>query len=106
MILAQADAVVGLDPTAWFGQIAQTGLMGLLFVLVVYALIKRDRDLTEERKARLQDALGMRSMIEADTSARVASTISQEERNRLMDTMARNQEALVNEIKLLRGGVK
>jgi sirohydrochlorin ferrochelatase len=86
--------------TDLFGQIAQYGLLGILFVLVVYALLKRDKDLTEERKARLQDALSMRQMIEADTAARVAATASQEERNRLMETMARTQELIVSKIDL------
>lgn len=82
-------------PTDLLGTIAQYGLLGVLFVLVVYALVKRDKDLTEERKARLADALAMRDLIRADTEAKVAAIKLQEEHNRLMDTIARNQEALV-----------
>lgn len=88
-MLAQATS------TDLFGQIAQYGLLGVLFVLVVYALIKRDKDLTEERAARLSDALAMRDLIRADTEAKVAGIKLQEEHNRLMETLARNQETLV-----------
>lgn len=82
-------------PTDLLGTLAQYGLLGILFVLVVYALIKRDKDLTEERKARLSDALAMRDLIRADTEAKVAGIKLQEEHNRLIETLARNQELLV-----------
>lgn len=92
---APAAALAQVAPTDLYGQIVQYGLLGVLFVLVVYALIKRDKDLTEERAARLSDALAMRDLIRADTEAKVAGIKLQEEHNRLMETLARNQELLV-----------
>jgi replication initiation and membrane attachment protein DnaB len=100
--LAQvAPSVPGAPPVdinAWLGQIAQYGLLGVMFLLVGYALYKRDKDLTAERAARLADALAMRNLIEADTAAKVAAIKLQEEHNRLQETVARNQELIATRV--------
>jgi len=85
-MLAQAAAAPEL-----LTELARTGLLGLLLVIALYALFRRDRDLTEERKGRLDDAKGLRAMVEADTAARVEATKSMDERNRLMEQMAKLQ---------------
>lgn len=101
------EALAQVGPTTapiigpWLDQIAQYGLLGVMFLLVGYALYKRDKDLTAERAARLADALSMRTMIEADTAAKVAVAKLQEEHNRLQETVARNQELIAQRMENL-----
>jgi hypothetical protein len=89
-LLAQADASL---PSLYY-EIARTGLLGVLFVLCIYALVKRDRELQEARKGRLEDAKNLRSMIEAATASQVEQNKIQEEHNRLTERMI----AMLNEL--------
>ena len=77
-------------------EIAQYGLLGILFVLAIIALVRRDRELQECRSARLEDAKGVRIMVEAATAARVEQNKLQEEHNRLTEKLTDKLNELVS----------
>ena len=70
--------------------ISNTGLVGVLFVLVVFALVWRDRELSKERSARLVDAKCLSKIIEANTLAQREANIARLEQSRLVARLSEN----------------
>ena len=105
MYTALAQTAVGLPdvsiPTLYY-EIARNGLLGVLFIIAIYALVKRDKDLTQERRERLEDAKSLREMIEASTAARVAQVAASETHNKLADSLSAGQREILKAIAELR----
>lgn len=60
-------------------QVAQYGLLGVLFVLAIIALYTRDKELTRERRERLEDAKAFSDVIQANTVAQNENVKQREE---------------------------
>jgi hypothetical protein len=78
MILADVVPSVPSTPGSWTDLLwtiaQQYGLLGILFCLVIYALIRRDKELSDERSQRLVDAKGVVDMVKNATAAEVEYT--------------------------------
>lgn len=97
MMLAQE-----INPLPWLDLIAKNGVFALITLVIGWAYLKKDAELTKERALRLEDAKAVTNivtpMVEASTAARVAATNAQEAQNRLMETLTRNLETMAGRL--------
>lgn len=94
IILAATDTVpADFNPvSAFYQQLLHNGLMGGAVALLIFLLIKRDRDLQNSQEGRLNDTKAVAELIKNHTAAIVASNASNEERTRALEVSSRAAE--------------
>src|SRR5512143_642799 len=112
LMLAQA-APIASPVESFYEILLHNGLMGGAVALLIFLLIKRDRDLQNSQEGRLTDAKTLAELVKNHTAAMVASNASNEERNRALEVSSRAAEKsvvvidqLVKEIEELKSEVK
>lgn len=71
-----------------YGEIARTGLLGVLLVGAFLVIRKLYTDLSAEKASRLEDAKAIVQMVRETTAATVAATESQNDRNRAIEALS------------------
>ena len=78
-----------------YGELARTGLLGMLLVGAFFVIKKLYTDVTIERAARVTDAKEALASVKLSTEAMTKWTETQQQQNRAMEEMAEALKRLV-----------